>query len=47
MDGIEAEIASLKESLTERYETFSDGKISKDKYITFRDMNKARTAEME
>ena len=44
---IEAEIAGLKESLMERYETFADGKISKDKYIAFRDKNKARTAEME
>ena len=47
VDGIEAEIAGLKESLMERYETFADGKISKDKYIAFRDKNKARTAEME
>ena len=47
MDGIEAEIASLKKELMERYETFADGKISKEKYIDFRDKNKARTAEME
>ena len=47
VDGIEAEIASLKKDLMERYETFADGKISKEKYIAFRDKNKARTAEME
>ena len=47
VDAIEAEITSLKESLMERYETFADRKISKDKYIAFRDKNKARTAEME